>query len=321
MTELAVDLLGADRPEEELCRGALAALENDGDLFLHLFGHRAVIENVLAGNPAVAGRYAAVDAPFEITNNLSPTEAMEHTDASLVQALHLCRDSEMVAGIVTCGATGSVLMGSILVLGRVGRQRPALLVELKNRNEESVCLLDCGANIDCRAPMLVDFAKLGDAYMRAAGCGNPRVALLSNGAEKKKGCATVKEAHALLEENETLNFVGNIEPNHVLSGTADVVVCDGFHGNILLKCIEGTAKEVLAEIRAKLPDADEETKRVLQHVYARYDYNTAGGAVLMGVKKQVMKGHGAATADTVTNMIALSAKLARNHLLERVQNV
>lgn len=320
MTELAVDLLGADRPEEELCRGALAALEKDQDLFLHLFGHRAVIDTVLGENPSAAGRYRAVEAPFEITNLLSPTDAMAHTDASLVQALYLCRDSEKVAGIVTCGATGSMLMGSVMVLGRVGRQRPALLVELKNRKDESVCLLDCGANIDCRAPMLVDFAKLGDAYMRAAGCENPRVALLSNGAEKTKGCATVKEAHALLEK-ETLNFVGNVEPNHVLSGSADVVVCDGFHGNILLKCIEGTAKEVLAEIEANLPHADAETARVLQHVYGRYDYNTAGGAVLMGVKKQVMKGHGAATAKTVENMIALSAKLARNHLLERVKNV
>lgn len=319
MTELAVDLLGADRPEEELCRGALAALIGDNDLFLHLFGHKEVIEQVFSAAPEAAGRYSVTQAPFEITNDLSPTEAMEHTDASLTQALHLCRDREAVAGIVTCGATGSVLMGSVMILGRIGRQRPALLVELKNGKDESVCLLDCGANIDCRAPMLVDFAKLGDSYMRAAGCQNPRVALLSNGAEKKKGCATVKEAHGLLEK-EKLNFVGNIEPNKVLSGAADVVVCDGFHGNILLKCIEGTAKEVLSEIREKLPRADEETARVLRHVYGRYDYNTAGGAVLMGVKKQVMKGHGAATAETVTNMIALSAKLARNHLIERVQN-
>ncbi len=319
MTELAVDLLGADRPEEELCRGALAALKKDADLFLHLFGHRAVAEGIFSAEPAVKGRYRAVEAPFEITNNLSPTEAMEHTDASLVQALHLCRDSDAVAGIVTCGATGSVLMGSVMVLGRVGRQRPALLAELKNRSGNSVCLLDCGANIDCRASMLVDFAKLGDAYMRAVGCETPRVALLSNGAEKKKGCATVKEAHELLEK-EKLNFVGNIEPNLVLSGIADVVVCDGFHGNILLKCIEGTAKEVLAEIRSALPHADPEITRVLQRVYGRYDYNTAGGAVLMGVKKQVMKGHGAATAETVENMISLSAKLARNHLLERIQN-
>lgn len=320
MIQLAVDLLGADRPEAELCRGALAALENDRNLFLHLFGHKETIEQDFAAAPGVAGRYAVYHAPFEITNDLSPTEAMEHADASLVQALHLCRDREDVAGIVTCGATGAVLMGSVMILGRVGRQRPALLVELKNGKDEPVCLLDCGANIDCRAAMLVDFAKLGNAYMRAAGCENPRVALLSNGAEKKKGCATVREAHELLEK-EPLNFIGNIEPNHALSGTADVIVCDGFHGNILLKCIEGTAKEVLSEIRAKLPGADAETTRVLQHVYGRYDYNTAGGAVLMGVKKQVMKGHGAANAETVTNMIALSAKLARNRLIERVSNI
>lgn len=316
--ELAVDLLGADHPEQELCRGAAQALlETRADeLFLHVCGHPAVICGVMEQYGVSPDRYAAVDAPTAITADMAPAEACRIGDASLVRGLRLCADHPEIGGLITCGVTGAVVMGAITVLGRVGRMRPVLLCELKNGQDRSICLLDCGANVDCRPELYVSFARLGDAYMRAVGCADPRVALLSNGAEDEKGCAAVKAAHALLRR-EPLHFIGNVEGSDALSGRADVVVCDGFHGNILLKSTEGIARAVIDEVRQRLAAAgvsDPRVEEILAGGRRRYDYNTQGGATLLGVRRPVMKGHGAATGETVRNMIARMRLLAGQDL-------
>ena len=321
MIHLAVDLLGADTPEEELCRGAVRALVGNPALFLHLCGHADVISSVTAeiGAAEIAGRYEIVDAPVALSNNEDPMQAYQRTDASLCAAMRLAHEGA-AGGVITCGATGAVLVTSIMILGKLPRLRPILAVELTNPAGEPLLLLDCGANIDSRPELYPAFAHLGDAYMRCIGCSSPRIALLSNGAEAKKGCEAVKAAHALLAE-QPFRFVGNIEATSALRGTADVIVCDGFHGNILLKSIEGSAKAALDEVSARLSAAGLESAAVaniLATVRRRYDYNTLGGALLLGVRKPVMKGHGSATGEAIVHMADRLALLCRNRFIERV---
>lgn len=321
MIHLAVDLLGADTPEEELCRGAVRALIGNPALFLHLCGHADVLSAVTAeiGAAEIAGRYEIVDAPVALSNNEDPMQAYQRTDASLCAAMRLAHEGA-AGGVITCGATGAVLVTSIMILGKLPRLRPILAVELTNPAGEPLLLLDCGANIDSRPELYPAFAHLGDAYMRCIGCSSPRIALLSNGAEAKKGCEAVKAAHALLAE-QPFRFVGNIEATSALRGTADVIVCDGFHGNILLKSIEGSAKAALDEVSARLSAAGLESAAVadiLATVRRRYDYNTQGGALLLGVRKPVMKGHGSATGEAIVHMANRIALLCRNRFIERV---
>lgn len=321
MIHLAVDLLGADTPEEELCRGAVRALIGNPALFLHLCGHADVLSAVTAeiGAAEIAGRYEIVDAPVALSNNEDPMQAYQRTDASLCAAMRLAHEGA-AGGVITCGATGAVLVTSIMILGKLPRLRPILAVELTNPAGEPLLLLDCGANIDSRPELYPAFAHLGDAYMRCIGCSPPRIALLSNGAEAKKGCEAVKAAHALLAE-QPFRFVGNIEATSALRGTADVIVCDGFHGNILLKSIEGSAKAALDEVSARLSAAGLESAAVadiLATVRRRYDYNTQGGALLLGVRKPVMKGHGSATGEAIVHMADRLALLCRNRFIERV---
>lgn len=321
MIHLAVDLLGADTPEEELCRGAVRALVGNPALFLHLCGHADVLSAVTAeiGAAEIAGRYEIVDAPVALSNNEDPIQAYQRTDASLCAAMRLAHEGA-AGGVITCGATGAVLVTSIMILGKLPRLRPILAVELTNPAGEPLLLLDCGANIDSRPELYPAFAHLGDAYMRCIGCSSPRIALLSNGAEAKKGCEAVKAAHALLAE-QPFRFVGNIEATSALRGTADVIVCDGFHGNILLKSIEGSAKAALDEVAARLSAAGLESAAVadiLATVRRRYDYNTQGGALLLGVRKPVMKGHGSATGEAIVHMADRLALLCRNRFIERV---
>lgn len=321
MIHLAVDLLGADTPEEELCRGAVRALIGNPALFLHLCGHADVLSAVTAeiGAAEIAGRYEIVDAPVALSNNEDPMQAYQRTDASLCAAMRLAHEGA-AGGVITCGATGAVLVTSIMILGKLPRLRPILAVELTNPAGEPLLLLDCGANIDSRPELYPAFAHLGDAYMRCIGCSSPRIALLSNGAEAKKGCEAVKAAHALLAE-QPFRFVGNVEATSALRGTADVIVCDGFHGNILLKSIEGSAKAALDEVSARLSAAGLESAAVadiLATVRRRYDYNTQGGALLLGVRKPVMKGHGSATGEAIVHMADRLALLCRNRFIERV---
>lgn len=321
MIHLAVDLLGADTPEDELCRGAVRALVGNPALFLHLCGHADVLSAVTAeiGAAEITGRYEVVDAPVALSNNEDPMQAYQRTDASLCAAMRLAHEGA-AGGVITCGATGAVLVTSIMILGKLPRLRPILAVELTNPAGEPLLLLDCGANIDSRPELYPAFAHLGDAYMRCIGCSSPRIALLSNGAEAKKGCEAVKAAHALLAE-QPFRFVGNIEATSALRGTADVIVCDGFHGNILLKSIEGSAKAALDEVSARLSAAGLESAAVadiLATVRRRYDYNTQGGALLLGVRKPVMKGHGSATGEAIVHMADRLALLCRNRFIERV---
>ena len=309
MIKIAADLGGADREQTLLSAGVLDAVSAQEDLFVYACGDASQLTPLLGGKE----RIEIIHAPEVITNDEDPSEAFKTKKASsLVRGMQLCRDSKDIGGFVSCGPTGAIFVSAVMLLGRIARVSPMLTVELTKPDGSSFCVVDCGANVDVRPEKLVDFAKMGSAYMKAAGVPQPKIYLLSNGAEDKKGSASVKKANELLRAGMP-GFMGNIEGHDVLSGDADVIVCDGFSGNILLKTIEGAAKAAISELRAAGLDSE-----ALDRVYRRYDYNTQGGAVLLGTGLPIVKGHGAATAETVRNIILTSYRLAKNGLNERI---
>ena len=322
MIRIGVDLLGADREEEELLPGVLAALDAHEDLAATVYGHGERLKDALESREYDKDRLTIRDAGDVVTPYDDPMKArLQKPGSSLIMGLQACAVNE-TDGFVTSGASGAMFVSSLLILGRIGASRPALAVSLVGKNFTRPLLLDAGANTDCEPESLVEFARLGAAYMKAQGIENPRAALLSNGSEEGKGSRTSKAAFPLLRDSG-LCFTGNIEGKDVFDDRADVIVCDGFAGNVFLKSVEGAAKFLLREMQAYYEEKD---PAGLPHfgtcmkkcVLPRIDYNNEGGAVLLGVRKPVVKGHGAATARTVEVITGICYDLVKNKLTEKI---
>ncbi len=325
MIKIAVDLLGADRNETELLGGVIDAISENTDLFVYILGTKEILENELNNKGVSPDRYEVIDAPEVITNYDNPMEVIRtKQNSSMIKGAALCRDNDEVGAFVSCGATGALMVSSMMIIKPLSpAMGPVLVCELLKRDNKYFCISDCGANLDCPADRIVSFAKMGSAYMKAKGVENPVVRLLSNGAEDAKGTAVVKEANALLKESG-LNFAGNIEGSTVLESDADVIATDGYSGNVLLKTLECGATSVIKDIRDYADTlANEDKEKFLSFadkLYKRYDYNTQGGAVLLGVKKPVIKGHGAATAETVLSIVRIAYTLVKNNLTEKIKS-
>ncbi|MDO4418933.1 MAG: phosphate acyltransferase [Ruminococcus sp.] len=325
MIKIAVDLLGADRSELELLGGVIDALKENSDLFVYILGTKEILEKELDANGVNPSRFEVINATDVITNHDNPMEVIRtKQNSSMIKGAALCRDRDDVGAFVSCGATGSLMVSSMMIIKPISPTiSPVLVCELLKRSGEYICLSDCGANLDCPADRIVSFAKMGSAYMKAKGVENPKVRLLSNGAEDSKGTNVIKEANALLKESD-LNFLGNVEGSTVLESDADVIAADGYSGNVLLKSLECGASSVIKDIydyAETLEDKDKEHfKALADKLYKRYDYNTQGGAVLLGVKKPVIKGHGAATAETIESIVKIAYTLAKNNLIDKIKN-
>lgn len=304
---IAVDGYGGDYSPTEVVKGALAALEQDKDIEILLTGKREELV-ALAGEH---DRLIIRDAREVIGCDEVPTVAVRtKKESSLVVALDAVKDGE-ADGLVSAGSTGAVLIGATLKIGRVkGVERPALAPALPTVTGGNVILCDCGANVDCRPSYLVGFALMASAYQKGVfGVENPRVGLLNNGAEESKGNAFSVEAHGLLKECAAINFVGNVEARDILSGEVDVVVADGFNGNIALKSAEGTANAVFALLKEGIYSSARAKlgalllKPVFKDLKHKMDYNEHGGAAFLGLKKPVVKAHGASKANSVKGAI------------------
>jgi glycerol-3-phosphate acyltransferase PlsX len=229
-------------------------------------------------------------------------------DSSLVLGLNMVRDGEADA-FITAGSTGAAMSGALFNVGRIkGIHRPALAPVLPTLKGHAM-LIDCGANPDCKPEYLVQFAAMGAAYMSAVeNVDNPRVALINIGAEEEKGSELYRSVHQLLKASK-LNFVGNIEPRDVLNGDADVLVCDGFAGNMVLKTMEGTVGYLMTNIRTALMESYKTKvgalliKGAMRQVKRKLDYTEYGGAPLLGVNGVVIKAHGNSTAHSFANAI------------------
>ncbi|MBQ4444007.1 MAG: phosphate acyltransferase PlsX [Clostridia bacterium] len=319
---IAVDAFGGDNAPVEVVAGAVKALGMDENLEIVLVGKPAVLADLLNeyGNPK---RISVCEAQDVIDCNESPTIAIRRKkDSSLVKTFGVLEEAD---GAVSAGSTGAVLAGGIFLCGRIkGVKRPALCPVLPTVKGGHVILADCGANTDCKPEYLVQFAQMGVAYMQCLyGLENPRVGLLSNGAEEEKGNELTKAAHALLKESD-LNFVGNAEAREILSGDYDVVVADGFDGNVALKSAEGTAGAVFtllkeginSSFRAKLGALM--LKPVLKKIKKTMDYTEYGGAAFVGINKPLVKVHGSAKAKTFAAAILQCAEMAKGDLVGKL---
>lgn len=327
--KIIVDAMGGDNAPEQIVLGAIDALCEDKQLEVTLVGDTDAICKVLAGKKYDDNRLEIIDAKDVITNDDSPTMAIKtKKESSLVKAFDaLNRDD--ADGFVSAGSTGAVLVGAFMKVGRIkGVSRPALAPVLPTLKGNGVVLCDCGANVDCKPVNLQHFAIMASAYAEGMlGVKNARVGLLNNGAEAHKGNELTQEAYKLLSETRGINFVGNCEARDILSGDYDVVVCDGFNGNIALKSAEGTANTMLKLIKDGVYSGGLKSKlgalmlkSVFKNVKKKMDYNAHGGACFLGVNKIVVKSHGASKSKSVTASILQAKSLAEAKVCDKIKS-
>lgn len=327
MTRLVIDCFGGDKSPEACVDGALKALARFSDLALILTGDEAKLNAALAGRAYDAARLTVVHAPDVIGCDEQPTAAIKQKpDSSLMKAVELVRTDETVHGLVTTGSTGALVAAAVLRIGRIhGVKRPAFCPILPTMNGGKVGVCDSGANVDVTPAMLCQFALMGSLYLECAyGVERPRVALLNIGAEAEKGDALRKEAYPLLAAQEGLNFVGNMEARELLSGCCDLVVCDGFAGNVLIKSTEGACLEMLKKLKKDIYSRTLYKlgallmKRMFDEEKRFMDYRNYGGSVLLGCKKLIVKGHGSSNDAAVAACIEQAYRMHNARLNEKI---
>lgn len=323
--KIIVDAFGGDFAPQEIVSGAVKALNTNPKLNVVLVGDKDKITEILQKIMFVSDRLEIVHAPDVITMDEVPTVAIRtKKTSSIVVAYDYLRTNEDASALVSAGSTGATLTGAVLKLGRIQNiTRPALAPILPTVNDRGVMLLDAGANAECKPENLLHFAIMGSEYMKAMGKKRPKIGLLNIGTEDEKGNDIIKEAYKLLKE-ANLNFVGNIEARDVLRGNVDVVVADGFSGNICLKTIEGTAEILFGELKTASTSSLKAKigalllKKKLKGIKNKYDHKKIGGAPLLGVAKIVIKCHGNSKAENIEQAILQAYTLSENKLIEKV---
>ncbi len=324
MKKIVVDLLGSDNPPALLLKGALEAAAETNDFITVLVGNSDEIEAAVKSSGIDRKKIEIADARDYIKNTEAPTAVLHgRENASLSVCYRILSEDPDAEALVSAGSTGAVLVGSIYKLGLIENvHRPALASAFPTDNGGQVCLLDCGANVDVKKGMLVELAHLGSAFCSALlGKERPSVSLLSVGTEDKKGTLFTKDAFEQLK-NSRLNFVGNVEGYDILTGKTDVIVCDGYVGNVVIKLCEYMGKATALRAKQLLREHGFEGTDALMHdLYREYDYNNRGGAIMLGAKKVVIKAHGAATDETILCCYRMAAQLAKNDLVNRTAKI
>ena len=309
-TVVAVDAMGGDNAPGEIVRGALDAIGRRGDIKVILVGKSEAIQKELAGASYPKDQLEIVEASEVIETAEPPVMAIrKKKDSSIVVAMNLVKQKKADA-FVSAGSSGAILVGGQVIVGRIrGIERAPLAPLIPTENGVSL-LIDCGANVDARSSHLVQFARMGSIYMEhVVGVPNPRVAIVNIGAEEEKGNALVKETFPLLKECPGINFIGSIEARDIPSGAADVIVCEAFVGNVILKLYEGLSSTLIhvikqglmSTVRSKIGAAL--ALPALKNTLKAFDATEYGGAPLLGLNGLVVKTHGSAKAKEVTNSI------------------
>ena len=328
MIKIVLDALGGDNSPKVNVDGAVMALNAIKDLTIYIVGKEQQLKDLLNDKTYDKERLVIVNATDEITCNDVPTSAIRtKKDSSLVVAINLLKENQDINALVSVGSTGAVLTGAVLKLGRVkGVKRPALCPILPTVNGGIVGICDSGANVDCDAEQLYQFAIMSSLYMQKVfNIENPRVALLNVGAEEEKGDILRKEVYQKLKQDKTLNFIGNMESRGLLAGEADVVVCDGFSGNVLLKSTEGACMELLGLVKKafmknlKTKMGALLVKSEIKNIKNLMDYNNYGGAVLLGTAKTVVKVHGSSKAKSIFHCIEQAYNMEKNSLRQDIE--
>lgn len=307
---VALDAMGGDFAPAEHVKGAVKAVQREPGVIVKLFGDEQRIERELKQYTYDQQRIIIVHCESIVENCDVPTVAIrQKKDSSMVKGLYALRNGEADA-FVSCGNTGALLVGGQTIVGRIKGVVRAGLAFLLPTIDKPVLLLDAGANVDTRPEMLVQFAQMGSVYMKCVmHLSNPRVGLINIGEEESKGNQLVRESFALLKECGNLNFIGSLETRGLTEGQADVAVCDGFVGNIILKTYEGVAANMLHVIKGALTANTVSkvgalmVKKSFKKAMQQFSVEEYGGAPMLGLKQFVVKTHGNSKAPEVCNTI------------------
>lgn len=329
MDKIILDGMGGDNAPSAIIEGAVGALNADKELYIIVTGRKAEIEAELAKHEYDKSRIEIVDCPDVIGMNDIPTVAIKNKQTSLTAAYWMLKKQDDICALVTAGSSGATIVGGQLILGRIrGIKRPALCPAIPNVHGGSTLLCDCGANAECKPAMLCQFAVLASAYAQAGfGIEKPRVGLLNNGTEEHKGDPLHQETYQYLKRMDGINFIGNVEGRDITIGDVDVVVSDGFSGNLSLKAIEGCAKMILSQMKKQFKSSFSSLigalflKGAIKRMKDSLDFNRVGGALLLGLKKVVVKSHGSSKPETITASILSALKIHRNGLIPKVEEL
>ena len=320
MKKLVVDIYGADAGENVIIEGVVKAM-SQYDIFPIFVGNKNIIVNELNKHDISYNQYEIIDTDDFITNNEPATAVFGGRDSSsIVLALERLKNDNDCFAVLSAGNTGALLVGSICRLGLLPSMKfPSLCSALPCAGEKLLCLVDCGACIDCSANDLLKFAKMGHVFAKCyCGIESPRVGLMSVGREDAKGSALTLEAFKKIKETN-INFVGNIEGSDMVSGYVDVIVTDGFSGNILLKNTEAVGKKALELIENLSIDNKEILDKIKAELFKKFDFNAQGAATFLGTKKTVVKMHGCADENTVVASIEQILRLENANFIEKLE--
>ena len=327
--KIVIDVFGADYSPDEIVKGAITSLNMVKDLELILTGDKAKIEAVLSEYGYSGERLEIVDAPEVISCDESPTMAIRRKkDSSLVAALDILKNREDVIGMISAGSTGAVLAGGLFVVGRIdGVKRPALSPFMPTVNGGKVLLIDCGANVDCKPEYLQQFAIMGSIYVREMlGIEHPRVGLISNGVEDHKGNEQIHQTFELLKNTKEINFKGNMEAREMFSGEYDVLVCDGFTGNVAMKSAEGTLNTFMSVLKQEVKAGSLKAKigalfmkKVFKNLKKRLNYTEVGGSPFLGINKILVKSHGSSKAKTIYSCVLQVIDIHNSNYIEKMK--
>ena len=329
MIKIVVDAMGGDFAPKQQVAGSVLALNNDKDLSIILVGDEPQITAELAQYTYDKTRLEIVHTTETIGMEEIPTKAVKtKKDSSLVVAFRLLKEGK-AEGLVSSGSTGAVLTAGVLILGRIkGVSRPALCPAIPNHRGSATLLCDCGANLECKSLNLVHFAMMASAYAQTVfGIENPKVGLLNNGTEEHKGLALQQETNALLKNIECVNYQGNVEARDLMYGEIDVMVSDGFTGNIAMKAVEGCGKAVSTIMKREFKRNLWTKLRallcgdIIKKIKKGLDYEAVGGATFLGLTKTVVKGHGNSKALGFSVCIAQAAQAARGGLTDKIKTM
>lgn len=326
ITKVVLDAMGGDHAPLEVVKGAVEATEKEKNVMVYLTGQEDVIKAELGKYTYDQDRIKVVNATEVIEMAEPPVNAIrKKKDSSMVVGMKMVRAGEADA-FVSAGSSGAVLVGGQTIVGRIkGVERPPLAPLIPTENGVSL-LVDCGANVDARPSHLVQFAKMGSIYMEhVIGIKNPRVAIVNIGAEEEKGNALVKETFPLLKKERNINFIGSIEARDIPHGKADVIVCEAFSGNIILKLYEGVGSVLIKQIKAGLMTTLRSkigallAKPAIKETMKKFDASEYGGAPLLGLKGLVVKTHGSSTSKEISNSILQCITFKEQKINEKIK--
>jgi len=326
ITKVALDAMGGDNAPVEMVKGAVDAVHKRKDIKVFLVGQEDVIRKELEQYTYEEDQIEVVNATEVIETAEPPVMAIRRKkDSSIVVAMNMVKRGEADA-FVSAGNSGAVLVGGQLIVGRIkGIERPPLAPLIPTEKGVSL-LIDCGANVDARPSHLVQFAKIGSIYMEhIQGIKNPKVAIVNIGAEEEKGNSLVKETFPLLKECTDINFIGSVEARDIPHGYADVIVCEAFVGNVILKLFEGVGSVLIHKVKQGMMTSLRSkigallVKPALKETLKSFDTSEHGGAPLLGLNGLVVKTHGSSKAKEVSNSIIQCVTFKEQNINEKIR--